>query len=267
MKGRINFIFMGEEILWDTDTQGNFPDDILELNLQNQKLKEFNLTQKFPKLLSLNLNNNKITEIFIDGNNFPNLSSLYIMNNQIKTFKTQNLNNLRVLYISENNLTSFENPSDKLIELYISNNKLTSFNDINFKYLTRLNIAHNKISSLNLKNFPYLTELDISFNKIKIINFELINLFNLYKFDCRRDIFQNEDYFEKQKILKRRRIYFLNEKSKNINKINVKKINELIGINICIKCNRIINSTNKINIRKFNSFKGKSRNYSSYTCC
>lgn len=296
MIGYIKFNLNEVPIYWNTEEKGNFPKNIFCLVLSktyltSNELNSFNLTN------FINLN-----ELVIEKNNFNlnninlskniNLKKLVFTNDYFNNIDLSKNVNLEELDLNSNHLISIDVTNNiKLKKLDIGDNEITSIDLTKNINLIYLNINENDLTSIDLSKNINLQELilrynnleyldiskcinlfysDITYNKLKLIDLLNNNYGNL------QTLYLGSNNFLSEKIIKRRRIYFLNEHQKenillkeyfykskvNLNKdlINYRK-NKII---FCLKCFKPISKNNKINIRKIIYLKQK---FSSYCCC
>lgn len=156
--------------------------NIANLDLSDNHLTNFNQINEINGLRTLNLCNNKITNIkvpiFLSSLNISKnkleeilipkegLKNLNISENLLTNIKLVKNNSLVNIDISKNKITKIETDENtKLIDLEISNNLFDdeSINTIlSFKNLKRLNISCNKIQSINfMKKLDELLTINI----------------------------------------------------------------------------------------------------------
>lgn len=127
--------------------------------------------------------NNNITEVDPKMfNDIVNLTTIDLSNNNIKVFTTKQLNNLpklKYLYLSKNNISNFDMLFGKLNNLQVldlSSNNITSLAKNAFKNigsLEKLDISFNKMTNIASGTFIYLNNLqslDISHNFLTTID-------------------------------------------------------------------------------------------------
>ncbi|WP_033960300.1 DUF7619 domain-containing protein [Psychroserpens jangbogonensis] len=114
--------------------------------------------------------------------NFVNLSTLSVGNNQISTFEFSWLPNLTTLSI-HNNLFEFldVNNAPNLMYLECTNNQLTSLDISNTPNLLSLHCEMNQLTSLTLENLPSLDILSCSDNQLTTLDLSAIHV---YEFSC-----------------------------------------------------------------------------------
>lgn len=193
-----------------------FPENLIELNLENNFFEVFNLDfgrshtryKGLKNLTILNLSNNKLKLLNGSGMNLLNsLKYLYLKNNQIKYIEknlfpktlieidlsnnkidkmvdVHDLFSLKLLDLNSNKLDTLCNSClpKSLVKLYLNNNMLKSIpNELHD--LEELHVSNNSIEKLPDKAFYGLDSLfylDLSHNKISEMNsFNFIEINNL----------------------------------------------------------------------------------------
>lgn len=137
MIGYIKFNLNENKQLWDTDLQGDFPNNIVYLDINkkhnmNSILTFFNLILLNLKILDIG--NNNLTSF--DPEYLPNLEILDLYNNNLREFNPKNLPNLITLNISDIDLTL---TTPNIVSTH--NNILTSFDPDNLPKLKELNLT------------------------------------------------------------------------------------------------------------------------------
>ena len=146
---------------------------ISELYLQGAQLTEFPKNiDKLIFLKKLNLSDNLI-EFISDLSKLNELSELYLRNNNISNLEGSNINKLKlkILRLSYNNLSEFNENIESLEELCLTGNKLTKIIQYS-KNLTKLYISENNINFITLLKDNKIKYLRIAFNPIKLSQFE-----------------------------------------------------------------------------------------------
>jgi Leucine-rich repeat (LRR) protein len=150
------------------------------------------------RITKLNLSHNELKFLPDSIGNLNNLKELYIYNNQLESLPDLivSLVNLETLNLSDNKLKSLPNSIrnlNNLKGLYIYNNQLESLPDwisslVNLEnlYLDNNNLAELPASILNLIN---LSTLNISNNKLKLLPDSIGNLVNLEELDISKNQF------------------------------------------------------------------------------
>ena len=175
-----NRLFTGMNHLEVLDLNNNQIVDITSLSklvklwklfLAGNKIKNIDSLSDLTDLDHLDLSENEITEIPKSINNLEKLITLNIDINQLKEVDNLKLQNLRVLFLSHNEIQSLPN-INKLINLetlFIDFNKLKSINQIcDLKKLTWIQLNNNKIENIDcLFQMPSLTNIEAKNNKIK----------------------------------------------------------------------------------------------------
>lgn len=123
----------------------------------------------------------------LDGlEQFPQLQTLSVYNNQITKAAVQNLPNLRHINLAKNALTSIElSGLPALEELYIFNNKLVALTLKSLPKLKLLKSNENQLLTFDYSELPELEKIYI-FNNL-IVNFDIYHLPKLRYMDCRQN--------------------------------------------------------------------------------
>lgn len=149
--------------------------NLQHLNLSNNYLTNGNSLKYNIHLTKLNLSNNKINSM--EGlKNLTNLISLDLSQNQLKgeiDFKYFKFDNLQELILSDNQLVSLVNV-DKLDNLRILNANENNLTKLIFKkkhlHLKKLLLKLNRLRHLSFHDFPYLRTLRIDGNNFDSIS-------------------------------------------------------------------------------------------------
>lgn len=149
------------------------------LSLADNNLDEIprHILSHMPKVVTVDLAHGRIRKIHADDfRNLKKIRNLVLVNNDIKLLEKESIpNTLRMLHLGRNNLTSLNGTlreNDNLQVLFLNENSLTTLDNelpikpINFKSLTA---HHNKLQSLpqELKHFATLDTMYISDNEIR----------------------------------------------------------------------------------------------------
>jgi len=183
--------------------------ELVELRLENNRLTQL-ITPMFRNMFSylnyLNVSNNLLDHI--DENLFnvmPNLKTLDLSHNHLKTFKPEHFKNLKSIECIELNFNQLENLDDHLFDsmnlerLNLGNNNLVNISSKAFdkSLFTELNLTSNRnlnISKLrvSLDGLAYLEYLDLS--NCSITNDDLLDLpfknqyYNLKRLNLSRNL-------------------------------------------------------------------------------
>ncbi|CCD69194.1 Immunoglobulin domain and leucine-rich repeat-containing protein 2 [Caenorhabditis elegans] len=159
------------------------------LSIENSELTSSSevcrLLSIFPKIQSLSLSKNYFEKFECDTSN-TKLKILDLSQNRISHLEVPNT--LRVLNVSRNRLTSFENISTKLTDLDISFNKLSlwpSFDDWKFPNLRSLSAIKLDLQTGFQLDAPLLNSLNIDGASLRYLNFHQILTPKLKKFSAR----------------------------------------------------------------------------------
>lgn len=136
-------------------------------------------------------------------------------------------------------------------------------------------VRRNNLKKLDIFNLVKLEYLDIS-NDLWLIDkiFNKISYLDISNNKKLKYLITENNIFQKEKIIRRRRIYFLNEKTlltevgrnavqnkRNLIENGVERNRIKNNINKCIRCNKYINKYNLINYRKIIIETNKPENY------
>lgn len=143
------------------------------LNVQKNRLQNWPQVMKcLPGLEQLNLSHNQLKEATIEVG--QNLKSLFLNNNQLKRveFVVPSFSVLKRLNLANNHL--FSVPSLEsfpiLSNLLLNNNQLTKIPEVSSKYLCWIIVRDNPLSNLpNWNELPKLKRLDIRNTKLPLI--------------------------------------------------------------------------------------------------
>lgn len=123
-----------------------------------------------PALTTLSLENNALMDLEI-GDNYPKLSSLSISHNEISELDVTKLPLLYKLELNYNNISRLNlNSNPELTNLFCNKNKLTNLDlSANVK-LTSLACDSNALTALDVSMLPKLTSLSCAGNKIPLLD-------------------------------------------------------------------------------------------------
>lgn len=220
---------------------------------------------------------------YIDISHIKNLKEFALLsdrlNNNLDIIFNENIEKLVLIsedrsYILTDNLIKKINKLEKLKFLVLQGfyqNKLNIYNNniitLFLKYFIIKNININKLinlSNLYMEGSTDLEYIDLPNKQIKIIyktpvRYDMIDYIDGYD-SIKKEyidfyVAENNTIY-KQKIIKRRRIYLMNEvyKGRKFNENQQKETNQItynINIRLCKKCNKYINKDKLINIRKY----------------
>ncbi|KCZ82302.1 hypothetical protein H312_00325 [Anncaliia algerae PRA339] len=128
-------------------------DDLIELDLYDNKIALTNGLEAFPNLKFLDLSFN-----LLKRNNIPEfkeLTELYLIANDIEFIEPMNLPSLKKLDLAENSIKEIQNLNNliNLKELYLGNNFIEEVNEINLN-LEVLDLQCNLIKEIDCKKLP-----------------------------------------------------------------------------------------------------------------
>lgn len=132
----------------------------------------------------------------VDGlNQFPQLQSLSLYNNQITQVSIQNLPGLRHINLAKNSLKTIELTGlPALEELYVFNNKLT---DLALNHLPKLKLLkanENQLLAFTYSELPELEKIYLFNNKI--VTLDIYHLPQMHYMDCRQNPMPTKLYDE-----------------------------------------------------------------------
>ena len=160
----------GEFEIIPCDSNGIFSGVVTKLNLQNNRITQFDGTLG---LTYLNLYGNRLTTF--NGSGMSSLTSLNLHANRLTTFITTGLSQITSLDLYGNRLTQFDGTSlSSLTDLDLSSNRLTTFNGAGLSSLTKLNLYGNQLTTFIGGNMGLITSL----------NFQTWNITTLTTFSC-----------------------------------------------------------------------------------
>ncbi|XP_020379870.1 platelet glycoprotein V-like [Rhincodon typus] len=158
------------------------------LNLANNNLHSLHLGKSLTKLTYLDLSNNNLTVFQETFKHFPQLDTLFLNSNQLKTLPETGFSQLlllKVLDLSNNELSSlpsqFLNHHHKLTDLRLDKNRFRTFTANLFSqlhHLQYLTISGNVISYFPPEQFANLTKLlklDLSNNSLIFLPLNLLS--------------------------------------------------------------------------------------------
>ena len=175
--------------------------------------------------LLINFNNRYSTEIIDTEVEEINLSKNTIKNDGIKDLVKIDFRKLKILNLSENNISnmeSFETKNYELEVLDLSSNKITKLDFLqNFENLKELNLKNNEITSIKVFGkckFQNLEKLNLESNELTSIEvLEKCNFENLEELNLNKNEIKNIDILEKVDLKNLKCLYLLDNKISNIN--------------------------------------------------
>ena len=155
--------------------------------IENNESRNTYILNESNEVIGLNLLDNKISDLS-ELSTFQNLTKLYLKNNQIVDLSPiSSLINLKKLDLSENHIVEISNLSTlpQLTHLYLNNNHIVDISCVSaLENLTCLNLDYNQIVDITtLSSLTSLTILHLNNNKIadistlsKLVNLHFLNL-------------------------------------------------------------------------------------------
>lgn len=132
----------------------------------------------------------------LDGlEQFTQLQSLSIYNNQLTQASVKNLPHLRHINLAKNSLKSIELVGLPVLEeLYIFNNKLTGLSLTDLPALKLLKANENQLLTFTYKELPVLEKIYLFNNKI--VTLDIYHLPSMHYMDCRQNPMPTKLYDE-----------------------------------------------------------------------
>lgn len=146
-------------------------DTVTELSLANTSLENLDMLSDFTKLVSINVNGNKLVNL--KGlEKCIELEELWAGYNELDTLEgLENTTILRIVYLNRNNLTDIqmlESSVETLESLYIDNNQISDISALgkNTKLIC-FSANSNKLTGIEaLAGKPELTKISVAFNQL-----------------------------------------------------------------------------------------------------
>ena len=156
----------GEFEIIPCDSNGIFSGVVTKLNLQNNRITQFDGTLG---LTYLNLYGNRLTTF--NGSGIPDLTYLNLYGNLLTSFNGSTLSSLTSLDLYGNRLTTFDGSGmSSLTSLNLKSNRLTTFNGSGMSNLTYLDLHTNRLTTFNSSGMSNLTSLDLYGNRLTTFN-------------------------------------------------------------------------------------------------
>ena len=149
--------------------------------LCRKKSEEQDLEASWRMVTILACSNNVLERIPACLESFEFLAELYLQKNRLAEVPSKWPSNLRILDISENEISSIEGLGASLLNLKIHHNKLTCLKFVEaLVNLTELNASYNAVEECPvLFNHDQMVLLDISYNRIQNLNDSLFSMSKL----------------------------------------------------------------------------------------
>lgn len=139
------------------------------LSLENNALMDLEIGDNYPKLSSLSLSHNEISEL--DVTKLPLLYKLEINYNNISRLNLKSNTELTNLFCNKNKLTNLDLSANvKLSSLACDSNALTALDVSMLSKLTSLSCAGNKIPLLDLAQAPHMNRLTVHSNQLTFLD-------------------------------------------------------------------------------------------------
>ncbi|WP_418313287.1 leucine-rich repeat domain-containing protein [Porphyromonas sp.] len=140
------------------------------LSLDNNSLMDLEIDDNYPKLSSLSISHNEISEL--DVTKLPLLYKLEINYNHISRLNLKNNPELTNLFCNKNQLTNLDlSANTKLTSIACDSNALTTLDVSMLTKLTSLSCAGNQITLLDLTQAPYMSRLTAHSNQLTFLDF------------------------------------------------------------------------------------------------
>ena len=139
------------------------------LSLENNALMDLEIGDNYPKLSSLSLSQNEISEL--DVTKLPLLYKLEINYNNISRLNLYSNPELTSLFCNKNKLTNLDLSANvKLSSLACDSNALTALDVSMLSKLTSLSCAGNKIPLLDLSQASFMSRLTVHSNQLTFLD-------------------------------------------------------------------------------------------------
>lgn len=139
------------------------------LSLENNALMDLEIGDNYPKLSSLSLSHNEISEL--DVTKLPLLYKLEINYNNISRLNLYSNPELTSLFCNKNKLTNLDLSANvKLSSLACDSNALTALDVSMLSKLTSLSCAGNKIPLLDLSQASFMSRLTVHSNQLTFLD-------------------------------------------------------------------------------------------------
>lgn len=140
------------------------------LSLENNALMDLEIGDNYPKLSSLSISHNEISEL--DVTKLPLLYKLEINYNHISRLNLKNNPELTNLFCNKNQLSNLDlSANTKLTNIACDSNALTTLDVSMLTKLTSLSCAGNQITLLDLTQAPYMSRLTAHSNQLTFLDF------------------------------------------------------------------------------------------------
>ena len=135
----------------------------------NEKITDTTGLEKLSNITSLDLRNNKLSNIDLSNNIY--LTFLSLGSNQLFSIDVKHNTNLTQLYLSSNQITEIDvNQNTKLTYLDLRDNNLNKIDVITNIELLYLDLGWNKITNINVSTNKELKVLDLQYNDLSSID-------------------------------------------------------------------------------------------------
>lgn len=179
---------------------------LLDLSGNRMKMDSVRVVKNFPKLISLKVNNNRLSEINVPA---PSLLELEIAGNRLMTIEPFELPNLERIVLSRNRLRKLQHFTEEntpnLIQLICTHCRLKTTALVERSWpqtLTYLYLGYNKLRKIEgLDNLVNLRGLHIRSNRIKKLKGFSSKMKNLRYLNVRENKIANLKQFKKLRVL------------------------------------------------------------------
>lgn len=139
------------------------------LSLENNALMDLEIGDNYPKLSSLSISHNEISEL--DVTKLPLLYKLELNYNNISRLNLHSNSELTNLFCNKNKLTNLDlSANTKLTSLACDSNALTALDVSMLTKLASLSCAGNQITLLDLTQAPYMSRLTAHSNQLAFLD-------------------------------------------------------------------------------------------------
>lgn len=137
------------------------PEDVTEIKCHSKDIRSMIGLEQFTQLQSLSLYNNKLEQLDVDLTLLKQLKTLNLARNNLSQFNLTDLPNLSELYLFDNQLDTLTLANlVKLQTLKTNNNKIEHFTYLNMSQLEKVYIFNNKLATIDIYSLPKLQYMD-----------------------------------------------------------------------------------------------------------
>lgn len=140
-----------------------------QLDLSNSSILQYNIGS-LDNLTRLFLDNNPV-DFTIFSSSFDTLINLVLAQNNLQVFDISPFTNLRILSLSDNNLTQLTGSNDNITNLNITGNDFTQFDTSIVPNLESLGVYQNPLVTLDVSQSPSFRSLGCSNTLLRTLDF------------------------------------------------------------------------------------------------